>query len=163
MAAWRCAPSCLVSPSLPQASPFPAHQLCTFCCFVVRCNFHHFLCASITATLPPGLGVDGRPKAGRELPVSFAGRGRPQYLGHSYSPCAAHCPAKPSPSLPKQGLASSCDAMFASLIHPRHVVVLQNADVLRAGKRSSLPSRSLNSPGTLSPSQCASRPRYRPM
>jgi hypothetical protein len=63
------------------------------------------------------LGVDGRPKAGRELPVSLASRGRPQYLGHSYSPCAAHCPAKPSPSLPKQGLASSCDAMFASLIY----------------------------------------------
>ena len=32
--------------------------------------------------------VGGWPKAGRGLPVGLAESGRPQYLGHSYTPCA---------------------------------------------------------------------------
>lgn len=81
-----CAFLCIVIPSLLQPFSSSSRQRYTFLLFLLRCNFHRSLCASIMATLPPGLGVDGRPKAGRESPVGFAGRGRPQYLGHSYTP-----------------------------------------------------------------------------
>jgi transcription initiation factor TFIIA large subunit len=42
-------------------------------------------------------------ESGAELPVGLASWGRPQYLDHLlYPPCAAQCPAKPSPSLPNK-------------------------------------------------------------
>ena len=63
-----------------------------------RCAFYHYIAAAFLFSFVVSARrwlrrcrlawVGGWPKAGRGLPVGLAESGRPQYLDHSYTPCA---------------------------------------------------------------------------
>lgn len=114
---------CIVIPSPSHPPSFSSCQRSTFRQFCHLLHFSCFLCASIAATLPPGLGWMGGRKRGAGC-RSVSQVGGALCIWVTLIP-PAQLTAPPSQALPaEQGIASSCDGLLASrlfFVTPSHV------------------------------------------